>query len=148
MKNTVATIQKDIFSLFANTEISTADKQKVSSLESALFSRITSLEKDTSPKSQEAAKKLRKQKEVLTKIRNSIDQVNNPRNIEKSTLGLGQKNIQILQSNITSDYKDISVRISNLGKCTINDQSSTIKVNSVNENNSMHRQLEYQDKIF
>lgn len=148
MKSAVKNIQKDIFSLFANTEISTADKQKVSSLESALFSRITSFEQEKSPKIQEAMKKLHTQKELLTKIRNSIDQVNSPRTIEKSLLTSGQKNIQILQSNIVSDYKDISVRISNVGKCMIKDKASTIKINSVNENNAIHRQLEYQDKIF
>jgi hypothetical protein len=148
MKNTVKTIQKDIFSLFANTEITTADKQKVVGLESALFSRITSLEQDTSPEIQEVVKKIKKQKEFLTKIKNSIDQVNTPKSIEKSLIVPEQKNIQLLQSNIVTDYNGISVHISNLGKCIINNKSSTIKINSVNQNNGTHRQLEYQDKIF
>jgi hypothetical protein len=86
MKKTVTKIENDIFNLFSNTEIKVSDKKKVSTIESALFSHITSLEKNTSKESQEIRQRLSIQKQVLTNIRNSIDQVNNPPTLEKSIL--------------------------------------------------------------
>lgn len=149
MKDTVTKIEGDIFELFSHTEINVSDKKNVSTLESALFSRITSLETAKPTKNnKEIIEKLSVQKNLLTDIRNSIDQVDDPKVIEKGILAQDQKNIQLLQSNIITDYKDISVRVSNLGSCIMGGKKSKIKIVSVNENNTTQRQLEYQDKIF